>query len=902
MLKTQFFANISHEFRTPLTLMLGPIEDALSNVHGELPSAAADSLATSHRNALRLLKLVNALLDFSRIEAGRIQASYEPTDLCLLTTDLASNFRSLCEKAGLQLIVDCSAPTGEVAWVDRDMWEKIVLNLLSNAFKFTLHGEIEVGLAEVDGHARLRVRDTGVGIPPEELPRMFERFHRIEHHRGRTHEGTGIGLALVQELVKLHGGGISVTSIPGEGSTFTVTVPLGKTHLPADKVLTPRALAKTSSAPSAFVEEALRWLPDVSQSNAPVDRFSRPEEDRLRVEHDSSIPGQPVLKRANILWADDNADMRAYVSRLLSNRFDVEPVPDGEAAFAAALTHPPDLILADVMMPKLDGFGLLRAVRTDARLREIPVILLSARAGEESRIEGISAGADDYLVKPFSATELLARVETALRLKQIRDESRDVIRRSEARFRAFVTASSDVVYRMSPDWSEMRELQGRAFIDDAPDPGFEWVGKYIYAEDRELVLGAIGEAIRTKSVFELEHRVHRLDGSVGWTYSKAVPVLDANGEIVEWLGTAKDITARKREQDQIRDAAERLRFMADSMPQKVTTTRPDGSVDYMNARWLEFTGLSWEELRDWEWSCINHPDEVEENTNKWMRALVLGEPYTMTHRLRRADGEYRWHLSRAQPMRDQHGAIVMWIGSSTDIHDQKLTEQELRRANQALEQFAYSASHDLQEPLRTVKIYSELLSIECGDRLNGETLEYLAHVNSAAARMEILLRDLLEYTRASMMEKPSAAVDSADCFRAALANLKGANLEKGARVEVGALPCITAHVTHLQQLFQNLVGNAIKYSAEGVPPVIRVSAQRQADDWLFSVSDNGIGIEPEFKERIFGLFKRLHTNDQYSGTGIGLAICQRVVEFYDGRIWVESEPGKGSTFYFTLPG
>ena len=406
--KTQFFSNISHEFRTPLTLMLGPLEDALSGP--ELPVAERDRLDVAHRNALRLLKLVNSLLDFSRIEAGRAQASYEPTDLAMLTVDLASNFRSACEKAGLRLVVDCST-LSEPVYVDRDMWEKIVLNLLSNAFKFTFQGEIAVCLSIVAGQAELSVRDTGVGVPQRELPKLFERFHRIEGQTSRTHEGSGIGLALVQELVKLHGGTICADSEVGRGTTFTIRIPLGTAHLPTDRISVERSLALTSIRADAYVQEALRWLPDGSPYVEPLDVSER----------DHSLLGQG----AHILVADDNADMRNYVRGLLGNQHDVRTVADGESALEAIRQRRPDLVLADVMMPRLDGFELLNAIRADETLREIPVIMLSARAGEESKIEGLAAGADDYLVKPFSGRELLARISANLGLLRIRREAAD---------------------------------------------------------------------------------------------------------------------------------------------------------------------------------------------------------------------------------------------------------------------------------------------------------------------------------------------------------------------------------------------------------------------------------------------------------------------------------------------
>jgi signal transduction histidine kinase/DNA-binding response OmpR family regulator len=411
--KTAFFSNVSHEFRTPLALLLGPL-DELRQQAGQLDPAARELLGLAQRNGKRLLKLVNTLLDFSRIEAGRAQAQVEPVDLAAVTADLASVFRSAVEKAGMQLVVDCP-PLPRPVPVDRDMWEKIVLNLLSNAFKYTLAGSIEVSLRAEEGQAVLRVKDTGIGIPADELPRLFERFHRVAGARGRTHEGSGIGLALVQELARLQHGDVTVQSQLGEGSCFTVHLPLGAVG--SGTVAAP-ALASTRLGAAPFVEEALRWLPDGGDE---------PEASLWGGLDDAPQPvldhAAPAARRPRVLLADDNADMRDYVRRLLAPAYDVTAVADGEAALQAARAQRPDLLLSDVMMPRRDGFSLLQVLRSDVDTAALPIILLSARAGEEARIEGLAAGADDYIVKPFSARELLARVAAALSVARLRREA-----------------------------------------------------------------------------------------------------------------------------------------------------------------------------------------------------------------------------------------------------------------------------------------------------------------------------------------------------------------------------------------------------------------------------------------------------------------------------------------------
>ncbi|MFE1928158.1 SpoIIE family protein phosphatase [Streptomyces asoensis] len=408
--KTTFFSNISHEFRTPLALISGPVEELqkhLADADGQI----GQELAAIHRNALRLGKLVNTLLDFSRIEAGRMQASYEPVDLAALTAELASVFRSAVDRAGLDLVVDCP-PLDRPVHVDRDMWEKVMLNLLSNALKFTFDGSLHVTVREEDDRAVVTVTDTGVGIAADEMPRLFERFHRISGVRARSHEGSGIGLALVRELVVLHGGTISAESTPDLGTRFTVRLPFGSAHLPADAVREPSRSRPASSAAVPYVQEALRWLP-ADTGTAVRDKSA----------HGPSTPpaGSPPAERARILVADDNADMREYLVRILSEAgYRADAVSDGLAALAAARARTPDLIVSDVMMPLMDGLALVGALRSDTRTASVPVLLLSARAGQEASIEGLSAGADDYLVKPFAAAELLARVRANVELARLR--------------------------------------------------------------------------------------------------------------------------------------------------------------------------------------------------------------------------------------------------------------------------------------------------------------------------------------------------------------------------------------------------------------------------------------------------------------------------------------------------
>ncbi|AVH67496.1 ATP-binding protein [Nostoc sp. 'Peltigera membranacea cyanobiont' N6] len=923
--KTVFFSNVSHEFRTPLTLMLGPLEETLANCATLLPANEREQLEMVQRNGLRLLKLVNSLLDFSRIEAGRVQASYEPTDLATFTAELASVFRSAVERAGMELSVNCPSLPAPV-YVDREMWEKIVLNLLSNAFKFTMAGKIAVSLQWANDRIELAVQDTGIGIPVEEIPHLFERFHRVKGAQGRTFEGSGIGLSLVQELVQMHGGTVKVTSILGAGSCFTISIPTGYAHLPPDRISAPRTLASTALGATPYLEEVQRWLPEESRGSRGRREAGGEEivqEDDIYIDSSPASPASPaplpLHSFPRILLADDNADMRDYVKRLLGQQYEVESVADGLAALDSARGRVPDLILTDVMMPELDGFGLLQELRADPQTRKVPIILLSARAGEEARVEGLKAGADDYLIKPFSSRELLARVEAALKMARLREEAmqreqglRIEAEVAKAHLETVLAGIQDQFYVLDREWRytfvndrladvvgiQKKDLLGRIVWEVFPD--------LVKTEFYTQVHRAIAQ--QTVVRFEYFHAPWKR-----WFENRLYPF----GEGISIFVT--EISDRKQAEKALRESEEQFRNMADNAPFMVWVTDIAGYCTYLSKSWYDFTDQTEEMGLGFGWLNAVHPEDYDDAKNIFLEAKSYCSAFRMEYRLRRKDGVYRWTIDAANPWFGVDGQFKGYIGSVIDITERKAAEAErdrllqleqaarteAERANRIKDEFLAVLSHELRSPLNPILGWARLLQTR--EFHQAEIKKAIATIERNAKLQAQLIEDLLDVSRIlqGKLNLNMLPVNLVLVIEAGLETVRLAAEAKDIQIKT-MLDASLAHVLgdsgRLQQVIWNLLSNAVKFTPEGGK--IAIQLERIDTQAQITVSDTGKGIDPEFIPYVFEYFRQADstTTRRFGGLGLGLAIVRHLIELHGGTIWAESlGEGQGAIFTVRLP-
>ena len=530
--KTEFFQNISHEFRTPITLIQGPLESAVNTGEGLSHEQSIIAL----RNSRRLLRLVNQLLDLQRLDAGRMQPSFRKCDLVEFVSQIVESFRPYCEKKDLNLLTEldeCPA-----VYLDMEKFDKVVYNLLSNAMKFTpQNGSITVRLQYTGSDCVLQVEDTGIGIAKEQIPHLFERFRQAEGSENRSYEGTGLGLALVKELVEVHGGTVTVDSQYESGTNFTISLPSGSAHLNASQVVETESKVNLSRAAVELADLEL-----IESADTHIGNFEIPQE---LLSASVNSPEEKVLnsktgKGQLVLVVDDNPDMRAYVSSILrANGYQVQTARNGSEGFNIAKELLPNLIVTDLMMPLVTGLEMIRMIRSEETLKGIPIILLTAKVDEDTRIEGTERGADAYLAKPFNDRELLAEARNLLALKE---NERKVLE-----LNTYLTES--VLQRFLPPALVQKAQQGELVLDLRPEPrlitvlfsdivGFTQLSNTLRSRKVAELLNEYLEAM-TKAVFDNGGTVDKFMGDAILALYGAPEDLTPNEQVRRAVNTSR---------------------------------------------------------------------------------------------------------------------------------------------------------------------------------------------------------------------------------------------------------------------------------------------------------------------------------------------------------------------------
>jgi PAS domain S-box-containing protein len=886
--KTAFFSNVSHEFRTPLTLMLGPLEDLLQRT--QMPADIKAPVEATHRNALRLLKLVNNLLDYSRVEAGRAQAAYQRLDLAELTTDLASSFRSIIEKAGMQLRVEAE-PMQSSAYVDRQMWEKIVLNLLSNAFKYTLAGTISVSLKQEGNQAVLKVQDTGVGIPEKELPHMFERFHRVENSAGRTHEGTGIGLSLVHELVHLHGGEITVSSTEGTGSTFTVSIPLGKAHLPQEHVLDSAKEIDTTALKGAFIQEAFSLLQGEAQAQHTGGHTTVTGDITT---HQDFTDTQDT----RILVVDDNADMRAYLNRLLEPYFTVTVAVNGADALQKVYDFNPDLVLSDIMMPVMDGKAMLDHIRRSPDTMRLPVIFLSARAGEEARIDGLEAGADDYLVKPFSAAELLTKIRAQIKISKTRTHAerqlRDLLTEAPVAIAIYRTPWHVIEFantHMLRYWGLTAEQSfGKPLLEVVPEldsQGFGRVMDNVYATGERFISGEIPVKLTKAGKTE-----------ISYIHLTVEALRDETEQITGMIAVAADVTEQVLARQELEKVTDTLKLAMDAA--SLGTWRTDWGTDNLIAsdiaRNIHAIPLHQELAFD---ACLNMvvPEHRERVFEAIQQAVLTKGRFSEDYQIQPLDNsKKKWLNTTGKVELNENGEVTGVIGTILDITESK-------EDSQRKDDFIGMVSHELKTPLTSLSGYTQLLQMHA--RKNEDTFakDRLTKVSAQVKRMNTLITGFLNVSRleAGKIHLNKLPFNLNELLQETLEDVGSSTSSHQLILEPTADLTITADRDKIGSVVYNLISNAIKYSPKAQQ--VWIATRHENGFAIVSIRDEGMGIKPEDQQKLFDRYYRVEGDQMknIAGFGIGLYLSAEIVRRHGGEIGVDSQLNQGSTFYFKLP-
>lgn len=904
--KTAFFSNVSHELRTPLTLLLGPLEAEVEKA--EHSKETAEHLQLMQRNGTRLLKLVNTLLEFSRVESGRMQARFRPLNLREVTENLASTFRSAIEQSGLTLSVEGNI--AEPVFIDPEMWEKIILNLISNAFKSTFQGGITVRLSSANKEAVVEVADTGTGIPESDISHLFERFHRVEGARRRTHEGSGIGLALVHELVRMNGGSIEVESQLHKGTTFRIRLPLGAAHLPKDQLADEaiRSIAKTN----AYVVESEGWLP-----------LSVATESEAHQAETMSV--DPALRDATVLVVDDNRDMREYVSKLLQAHFKVEKAENGRQALQMLQDSRPDIVLSDVMMPEMDGFELLSSIRKDSSLREVPVILLSARAGEESRVEGMEAGADDYLVKPFTARELVARVTAHVSMTRVRraaaEREREFLRQSEVERRrledllmqapAMICVLSGPEHRFTlanrryrelVGWERGKQLEGKTLLEALPEiatQGFNELLDRVYTSG-EPYLGsetpvelARGESGETETVF------------LNFVYQPWMSPLDeTEGVFVHAVDVTESVLARKTVEDlasSVQEKEARLNAILRQVVSGIFQLDGHGSFSYFNERFCQLSGRTADELEQMTLFDLLDNESRFEMHSAMKHLFETGNAVELLQRWRHPNGTDIWVQQNLAGVYNENGDVESVLSVVQDVTAKKHAEEALRRSEKlaAVGQLASTIAHEINNPLEAV---TNLLYLMNGAESLDEVQQYAHTASAELNRVSHVVTSTLQFHRKPLRLERE---DIGSLLQSALslyeARIRSSEIE--VNLEMEDVPDVWCYGSELRQVFTNLIGNAFDATKNAPRRQLHIRLHKASpmDDGeriRITIADTGLGMDASTHGKIFDPF---FTTKGIGGSGLGLWLSLDILKKHRATMKSRTRIGSGTVFTIWLP-